>query len=199
MAILSLNGVAHPFGRGIIGRMSTAREFHPELLPRRSEWLAWLAGIGLMVGLLLASRQWGSLPISYWIFAGLIVFFALSISLGNWMDRRSVIRIGSEGIAYGNGLRSVRLTWPEILNVVVIPTRLGNRVHVQGAQSHFTFKTMGESMLGGQEMRTGFADGQEILEIILRECGMRVKVEKEGKISLCPPLNRWFYDLRITS
>lgn len=160
--------------------MSDIREFRPELLSRRGEWLAWLAGGGLMIGLFLAGIQWGSQPITYWIFAGLIVFFALSISLGNWTDRRSVIRVGLEGIAFENGLRSVQLTWLEIQNVAVIPTRLGKRVQVQGAQSHFTFKTMGESMLVGQQMRTGFSAGEEILEIVLRECGMHIKVEKDG-------------------
>jgi hypothetical protein len=162
--------------------MATAKEFRPELLPRRGEWLAWIAGIGLMVGLFLLGNQLGSLPVTYWIFAGLIVFFALSISLGNWVDRHSVIHVGTDGIAFENGLRSVQLTWSEIQNVAVIPTRLGKRVQVQSAQSHFTFKTMGESTLVGQQMRTGFIDGQEILETVLRECGLSVKAEKDGMV-----------------
>lgn len=162
--------------------MLTAREFRPELLPRRAELLAWLASIGLLIGLLLGTNRWGALPFTYWVFAGLIVFSAMSISLGNWMDRRSVIRMEADGIAFENGLRSVRLTWPEVQNVAVIPTRLGKRVQVQGAQSHFTFKTMSESTLAGQQMRTGFADGQEILEMVLKECGLQVKAEKEGMV-----------------
>lgn len=156
------------------------REFRPELMPRKGEWLAWLASIGLFLGLFLGGERWGPLPFIYWAFAGFILFSALSISLGNWVDRRSVIRLGAEGIAFENGLRSVRLTWPEVQNVAVAPTRLGRRVQVQGAQSHFTFKTMSESAMGGQLMRTGFADGQEILETILRECGMKLKAEKDG-------------------
>ena len=169
-------------GRGIIKCMATAKEFRPELLPRRGEWLAWIAGIGLMVGLFFVGNQLGSLPVTYWMYAGLIVIFALSISLGNWVDRHSVIHVGTDGIAFENGLRSVQLTWSEIQNVAVIPTRLGKRVQVQSAQSHFTFKTMGESTLVGQQMRTGFLDGQEILETVLRECGLSVKAEKDGMI-----------------
>jgi hypothetical protein len=76
----------------------------------------------------------------------------------------------------------VRLGWPEVQNVAVIPTRLGKRVQVQGVQSHFTFKTLGETTLGGQVLRAGFADGQEILETILKECGLQVKAENNNMV-----------------
>jgi hypothetical protein len=160
--------------------MSTPREFHPELMPRRSEAVAWLAGIGMLIGLFLATSRWGAQSFVFWTFEALLLFSAVSISLGNWMDRRSIIRMGVDGIAFENGVRSVRLSWPEVQNVAVVPTRLGKRVQVQGAQSHFTFKTMSESTLAGQQMRTGFADGQEILDTVLKECDLKMKVEKDG-------------------
>jgi hypothetical protein len=160
--------------------MSTPREFHPELMPRRSEAVAWLAGIGMLIGLFLATSRWGAQSFVFWTFEALLLFSAVSISLGNWMDRRSIIRMGVDGIAFENGVRSVWLSWPEVQNVAVVPTRLGKRVQVQGAQSHFTFKTMSESTLAGQQIRTGFADGQEILETVLKECGLQVKAEKDG-------------------
>jgi uncharacterized protein (DUF58 family) len=159
-----------------------SREFRPELLPRRGEIMAWLAGIGMLVGLFFATARWGSVSFVFWLFAAFLLFSALSISLGNWMDRRSVIRLDSNGIAFENGVRSVRLSWPEVQNVAVIPTRLGKRVQVQGAVSHFTFKTMSESTLSGQQLRTGFADGQEILETVLKECGLQLKAEKGGMV-----------------
>jgi hypothetical protein len=160
--------------------MSTTREFYPELMPRRGELMAWLAGIGMLIGLFFATSRWGAQSFVFWTFAALLLFSAVSISLGNWMDRRSVIRLGADGIAFENGVRSVRLTWPEVQNVAVVPTRLGKRVQIQGAQSHFTFKTMSESTLAGQQIRTGFADGQEIFDTVLKECGLQVKAEKDG-------------------
>jgi hypothetical protein len=160
--------------------MLTAREFQPELMSRRGELLAWLAGLGLILSFLLGSDAWGPMPIMYWAFAIFIVFSAMSISLGNWMDRRSLIRLDSAGIAFENGLRSVRLTWPEVQNVAVVQSRSGKRVQIQGALTHFTFKTMSESTFGKYVMRTGFAAGQEILEAVLSESGLQLKAEKDG-------------------
>jgi uncharacterized protein (DUF58 family) len=136
----------------------------------------------MLVGLFFATARWGSVSFVFWLFAVFLLFSALSISLGNWMDRRSVIRLDSDGIVFENGVRSVRLSWPEVQNVAVIPTRLGKRVQVQGVTSHFTFKTMSESTLSGQQLRTGFADGQEILETVLKECGLQVKADKDGMV-----------------
>jgi hypothetical protein len=160
--------------------MSDVREYRPELLSRRGEWLAWFAGIGLVAGLILAGERYGRLPVSYWVFAGLMIFLAISISLGNWMDRRSVIHVNSDGIAFENGLRSVSMHWSEIRSVVVSPTRMGKRVQVEAVRSHFEFKTMWRSSLIGQEMRTGFPGGQLILETILRESGLQRNTEKNG-------------------
>lgn len=144
--------------------------------------MAWVAGLGMLVGLYLGINRWGEIPFVFWLFAGLLLFSAFSISLGNWMDRRSLIRLDADGIAFENGVRSVRLTWPEVQNVAIVQTRLGKRVQVQSAQSHFTFKTMGESTIGAQQFRTGFADGQEILDTVLKNCDMKVTAEKDGMV-----------------
>ncbi len=144
--------------------------------------MAWVTGLGMLVGLYLGATRLGELPFVFWLFGGLLLFSAFSISLGNWMDRRSLIRLDADGIAFENGIRSVRLTWPEVQNVAVIPTRLGKRVQVQSAQSHFTFKTLGESTIGTQQFRTGFADGQEILDAVLKNCNMKITAEKDGMV-----------------
>ena len=162
--------------------MSTVREFRPELLSRRGEYFAWSVSVGMITALTIGSISWGSLPFFYWAFSVFLLFTAASISLGNWMDRRAVLRMDSDGIHFENGLRLVRLMWPEVQNVAVVPTRLGKRVQVQSAQSHFTFKTMGESSWGGKLFRTGFAAGDEILKSILKECQMTMMAKKDGML-----------------
>ena len=157
-----------------------SREFRPELMSRKAEWLAWLSSIGLFMGLIIVSSTAGPVSLLFWGFAYFLLFSAGSISLGNWMDRRSVLRIDADGVAYENGLRTVHFKWPDIQNVAVVPTKLGKRVQVQTAQAHFTFKTMGELAMAGQLFRAGFADGDEILARILEQTKMVVKAEQDG-------------------
>lgn len=151
-------------------------------MSRKAEWLAWLSSIGLFMGLIVASTGTDTVGILFWGFAYFLLFTAGSISLGNWMDSRSVLRLDTDGVAYQNGLRSVNFKWSEIQNVAIVPTKLGKRVQVQSAHAHFTFKTMGELKMGNQWLRAGFADGEEILAHILEKCGMILKAEKDGMV-----------------
>ena len=159
--------------------MSDVREFRPELMPRKGEFNAWVLALGIGVGIYFASSWTDSLDF-LWLFEGLMIFFALSISLGNWMDRRTVLRIEADGIAFGNGLRSVRLSWPEVQNVAVVETKSGKRVQVQSEQSHFTFKSLTVMSMFGQSVRSGFAAGQEILEMILQASNLKLTKESQG-------------------
>ncbi len=160
--------------------MSDVKEFRPELTSRRGEIAAWVVAFGMSVALYLADAAWGSMSVFAWLFAGFLFFSAASISLGNWVDRHSVIRMDSDGIGFENGLRSVRLSWPEVQNVAVTGTRFGKRVQVIGPKSHFTFKMLSESEWNGQVFRTGFAAGREILEAVLKSSGLQLKAETEG-------------------
>lgn len=144
------------------------QEFRPELLPRRGESTAWLLTLLVTSGMFLLQRTWGAIPPWAWFFWGFLLFAALSISLGNWMDRRTLMRVDSGGIAFENGLRRVRLGWPEVQKVNVLPTRWGSAVQVIGAQSYFQFKTLSEVQFQGEVRgRTGFAAGQVILSMIV--------------------------------
>lgn len=158
---------------------SECREFRPELLPRRGEWTAWALALTASLGIWFLGES-GYSPVWAWIFWFFLLFSGLSISLGNWLDRNTVIYLESDGIRFGNGLRRVKFRWPEILKVAVLPARWGKAVQVIGEKSHFNFKTMGEVRFQGKVRgRTGFPEGQAILDLILRNSGL-VLVEESN-------------------
>ena len=152
---------------------SKVREFRPELMPRRGEVNAWLLAVAAAVGLLILNQTLDIVPGWTWIFCGFLAFSALSISFGNWMDRKTRIVLEVGGINFENGLRRVRLSWHEVQKVAVLPARWGKSVQVVGEKSHFGFKTLGEVQFQGKVRgQTGFAKGQSILDVVLRETGL---------------------------
>jgi hypothetical protein len=158
---------------------SKSREFRPELLSRRGEWTAWALVLTASLGMWFLNQS-GYIPAWAWIFWAFLLFSALSISLGNWLDRNTVIRLETDGVRFENGLRRVRLSWPEVQKVAVLPARWGKAVQVIGEKSHFSFKTLGEVQFQGEVRgRTGFPEGQTILDVILRETGL-VLVEESN-------------------
>ncbi len=111
---------------------------------------------------------------------GVIVFFflfsAASISLSNWMDRHSILRLDIEGIAFKNGLRNVYMRWGQIQSIHVRPVQWGaKKVQVVGEHTHFAFRTLGEVEYKGEIAgRTGFTQGDKILRVILRASGLQL-------------------------
>jgi hypothetical protein len=154
-------------------------EFHPVLLSRRGEWTAWALILVASLGMWFLNRS-GFIPAWAWIFWAFMLFSSVSISLGNWLDRKTVIWLEADGIRFENGLRHVRLCWREIQKVAVLPARLGKSVQVIGEKSHFGFKTLGEVQFQGEVRgRTGFPDGKTILDVILQKAGL-VLVEESN-------------------
>ena len=160
--------------------MPDVQEFRPELLSRREEFTAWILSLGLAAALFVANSTWLNMPSVVWAFETVLLFSAASISLGNWVDRHTVIRVDAQGIHFANGLRSVRLSWPEVMNVAVTQGRAGSRVQVLGDKSHFSFKMMGNVSVFGQTLRSGFVDGQMILDTILKASHLKLTEESQG-------------------
>lgn len=153
--------------------------FTPELLPRRGEWNAWVFALAATVGLFII-QTWAIVPAWVWLFVGFLYFSALSISLGNWMDRRTRLSIFPDGVAYENGLRRARLAWNEIQKVRVLPARWGRTVQVIGESSHFSFNTLGEIKFRGElRGRTGFVQGEAILDLMIRSAGLLTVAQQE--------------------
>jgi len=153
--------------------MSEVREFHPELIPRKGERTAWLL---LLIALVfLAVSLWRAEALT-WLAVVLVLmlfFSAGSISLGNWVDRKTALRLAPDGVRFQNGLREVILRWDEIQAINVMETAWGQRVQVRGPATHLTFRTLGEVWMQGElRGQMGFAQGEFILKEILRNSGL---------------------------
>ena len=151
-----------------------ARDFKPELISRRGEWIAWLGCmiVGAAWLILAVFDQGVNLLIS--IVFILLFLVAASISLGNWMDRKTRLSLGPDGVAYHNGLRSVSLNWAEIQEVRVLPAPWGRKVQVLGEKVYFGFSTLGEVKANDRIIgRTGFADGETILQRIIANAHLK--------------------------
>lgn len=159
---------------------SEMREFRPELLSRRGEWTAWVLVLAASVGMWFLNRN-GYIPTWAWFFWAFLLFSGVSISLGNWLDRSTAIRLDENGINFEHRLRHVQLGWHEVQKVAVLPTRWGKSVQVIGEKSHFSFKTLGKVKFQGEVRgQMGFAEGQTILDVILSKAKLDLVEESNN-------------------
>ncbi|MCB9135994.1 MAG: hypothetical protein H6636_11245 [Anaerolineales bacterium] len=159
--------------------LTTPHEYTPERIPLRGEITGWGLALTILATttiLHLNGQKWATLGL---ILSVVFVLSAASISFGNWMDRKTVLRLSRSGISYANGVRQVELSWREVQAVRVLPAQWGAR-QVQvigetvGEKAHFEFRTLGTVNYQGQERgRTGFAQGEQILETIVQMANMR--------------------------
>ena len=157
--------------------------YKPETLPRQGELNAWalffLAAAGVFILSLRADvQQWA------WFLVAILLFSAVSISLGNWMDRNTAIEVSDAGIQFRNGLRAVSFGWDEVQRVKVAPARWGRSVQVIGQRAFFSYNTLGEMKFKDEvKGRTGFEQGDEILAEVLRRAALTGS-SKSGNITI---------------
>lgn len=147
--------------------------YKPELISQRGEITAWLLASAAMIAwIVLWLGNYYVFPVLP-VVAIVLILAAASISLGNWMDRHTFIKISDIQIEYSNGIRHTILPWKSIQQVEVNTHKWGNKIHVVGPDSHFSFRTLGEISIGGEiKGRMGFAQGDTILGIIIEKSGM---------------------------
>jgi len=163
------------------GEVNQVQEFHPELNTPRGELIAWGSTLLVAAGWITLALSGSRVPGSVSFLGVVLLLVALSISLGNWMDRQTSLRLGPEGVHFCNGLRDVRLGWDEIRQVQVFPGRWGKRVSVIGPASHFEFRTLGEVTVQGEvKGRMGFVEGERILLAILKAANLVPKPESQS-------------------
>ena len=116
------------------------------------------------------------------ILAIVLVLAALSISLSNWVDRQTVMRLTDNWIEFHSGLRHVRIAWSEISQVRVLPSRWGDKVHVIGDRAYFSFHKLGEVWYQNElRGRMGFEKGDEILHKIIVSSDLKIVAERDGE------------------
>jgi len=148
--------------------------FRPELLSRRGEFIAWSTSILVFLGWVILSLNGRHVPFAVPFLWITLFLAAMAISLGNWMDRKTELRLDAGGVTYKNGLRYAALKWNEINEIKVFPSKWGKKVHVLGAAVHFNFRTLGEVMVQDEvKGRMGFAEGDKILSIMLEQANLK--------------------------
>jgi hypothetical protein len=157
------------------------REFHPLLIPRTGERNAWLlAGVALFAWVILALRL-PRAPIWIPLMAVIFTLSAASISLGNWVDRKTALTLKPDRVAFRSPLRNVACAWQQIQQVRVFPDRWGARIHVWSDSASFVFRTAGQVEFAGKARgQMGFAEGEFILQQILERSGL-VKTEETAQ------------------
>ena len=140
-------------------------EYRPILLSRRSESLAWLSTALMLVGWIILLVRGQGVPNFAPYMTIFLLLASLSISLGNWMDRKSLLTLGAQGVEFSNGLRHVTLAWEQVQQVIVAGSTWGNKVQVFGDLGHFSFRALGEVKAYGEvKGRMGFEQGDMIVE-----------------------------------
>ncbi|HJS28305.1 MAG TPA: hypothetical protein VJ768_01695 [Anaerolineales bacterium] len=158
------------------------KEYRPVSVSRRSELTAWgiFAVLASVVVLFRGRGQIVPLPIT--ILAVFFLLSALVISFGNWMERRTSLRIEPDRLFYSNGVRKVSLSWDEIREIRLGEDRLSNKVYIYGESAQFQIRLQSEPRFDREEHRLyGFREGDEILRAISERSGKNPVKPHEGE------------------
>lgn len=155
-------------------------EFQPVLLSRKGETLAWLTTLLWFLAWTILSLLNRPIVSFVPVMSFMFLLIAASISLGNWVDRQTVLTIKENGVAFKNGLRNVHLAWEQISEIQVLGSSWGRKVRVIGETGHFDFRTLGELKVSGEvKGRMGFLEGEQILKQLLKKTLLQ-EVEHTG-------------------
>ena len=120
--------------------LSTPKIFKPLKNPRRSEFMAWIFTILLVITLYFLPAS-GLLRVGGLIF---VIFFFLSgvfMSIANWMSRVSELRLSEEGIEFWNGLQEIRMMWAGVARLEVYAGRFNDKISIISAERRISFDT----------------------------------------------------------
>jgi len=155
--------------------LSTPRTLKPLENPRKSEYMAWIFVI-LLVLILIYFPASGSIRIGGILFTAFFLISGVFMSIGNWMSRVAELRLHEEGIRYSNGIQELEFRWEEIVRVEVYAGRFNDKISLISSERRMSFDLSIEKVLNGKPItQIGFQDGALILETILVKSGLDQK------------------------
>jgi len=170
--------------------MTNKKSYRPEISNRNPEFIAWgLALATLFAVIVLGSRQ--EIPAWAWFLLALFIFSGAVISLGNWVDRNTLLEIDKESVHFVNGLRDVTMQWQEIEHLWEGKGRVGMMVQVLSLTGHFSFILPSEMKFQGEvKSKVGFSEGAEIRDQIIKLAGLNeTKDHNKGILYSRTPMN----------
>lgn len=148
--------------------LSTDRVYKPVQNSRKPEIYAWLLFVAITT-LLVAIPNSGFLRIAGILLMIFFLFSAIAMSIGNWMNRNTKLKLTQQGVVFENALQTVDMGYKNISRVEVHSRRVNDKIIVVGDNERsFGFDLYNEIFLNNKSGgAVGFRDGELILETIL--------------------------------
>ena len=158
------------------------QDLRPESITAAEKRNAWLMMVGAFVLLMFLSLRIGSVPVATQVFLGFLLLVGGSTLLTDWVDKKTVLRVDGGRVSFNNGVREVNFGWDEIEKINILPLKWGKSVQVIGASTQFQFRTLAEVQYQGKfRGRLGFAEGEAVLQHLLKETGLPLLKEEKGR------------------
>ena len=155
--------------------LSTPQTLKPIQNPRRSEMTAWFLSLCLIL-ILIFSTEGGFFKVGGIILCTFFLISAVIISLGNWQNRKTVLRLSRDQIWYFNGIKESSLSWEEIQRVEVYSGRFNDKISLVSDSGIIRFDIVNlEHFDQDKTPNYGFKEGVKILNSILDQTDFNEK------------------------
>ncbi|TAK14220.1 MAG: hypothetical protein EPO32_02555 [Anaerolineae bacterium] len=143
-------------------------ELRPIPGSRRPELMSWGLAV-LLFGMLAIARPEAQVVIfGAWALGLFFGLSALVMTLGNWLERNTLMILRLNGITLRQPVQSVMLNWQEVDRVEVQQGPNGERVFVRGGERHFSYRPATRVEIRGKiRDQYGFENSEKILKTIL--------------------------------
>lgn len=140
----------------------------PEAGSRRPEALSWAFAVVLFGILFFMRPELQALRFGAWALGLFFGFSGAVMTLGNWLERNTSMRLNLQEIALVRPLQTLGMKWDEVDRVDVMTKSNARRVFVQGRGVKFSFRPATRVEIRGKiRDEYGFLESEKIIETIL--------------------------------